>query len=185
MELTTQQELLFEFVKLKHGDQKRKYTNEPYHTHLFSVAKIVSQYEENCIEIALCHDLFEDTNCTFNELYKEMMSISYSGRFSYMVCTCVQELTDKYTSKDYPYLKRAIRKKNECERLSNISYRSMSVKYADLIDNTSSIVEHDKNFARIYLSEKENILAVMVKGNPELFEICKSVLVKSKEQLSE
>jgi len=184
LKLSEQQEQLFDFVKLKHGDQKRKYTNEPYHTHLFSVAGIVSEHEDNCIEIALCHDLFEDTNCTFDQLYKQMITIGFEPKYSYYVCSSVQQLTDKYTSKDYPYLKRAIRKDNECKRLAEISYKAKSVKYADLIDNSDSIVQHDKKFAEVYLAEKENILKVMIDGNADLFEKCKDVLLKSQEQLT-
>lgn len=176
MELTEKQKQLFEFVKEKHKDQKRKHTNEPYHTHLYNVAEIVSAYESDCIEIALCHDLFEDTNCNFNVLYKAMTDIGYERDFSYNVCSCVTELTDKFTKEEYPYLNRSKRKKNEAERLSKISAISQSVKYADLIDNTSSIAKYDKDFAKVYLKEKEVILSGMNQGNAMLYKDCKQVL---------
>lgn len=172
MTLTPQQLLLLDFVKLKHGDQVRKYTGDPYWTHLVNVAEIVSQYEPDCIEIALCHDLFEDTQCTFTELHRAMTKIGYDRNFTYDVCTCVTELTDVFTHSDYPHMNRKKRKLKEAERLGTVSYRSQSVKYADLIDNTKSIVEHDEGFAKLYLEEKENILAVMVGGNGVLYYIC-------------
>ena len=171
-QLSVKQNILFEFVKLKHGSQLRKYTNEPYTNHVLSVAEIVSRYEDGCVEIALCHDLFEDTNCNFTELYKNMVGIGYEPRFAYEVCTHVTELTDVFTTNAYPYFNRDKRKKLEAERLSTISYKSQSVKYADLIDNTGSIVEHDPGFAVKYLKEKKDILNVMVGGNKELFDIC-------------
>lgn len=177
--MTPQQEYLLDFVKLKHGDQKRKYTNEPYWNHVLSVASIVSKHEDGCFEIALCHDLFEDTTCTFDQLYKEMIELNYSPEFTYNVCVCVKELTDKYTKEEYPYLNREVRKKNECDRLIQISYLSQTVKYADLIDNTSSIAKYDKDFAKIYLKEKEDILEVMDKGNKVLYQLCKNTLIEA------
>lgn len=176
MTLTEQQNKLLDFVKQKHGDQKRKYTGEPYWNHLVSVAEIISQYEENCVEIALCHDLFEDTNCNFTELYKKLVEFGYEPRFAYEICTCVIELTDKFISKEYPYLNREKRKRLECERLSKISYKSQSVKYADLIDNTKSIVGNDKKFGEVYLREKAQLLKAIVSGNKRLFELCKESL---------
>ena len=182
MTLTTQQLQLLDFVKLKHGDQVRKYTGDPYYTHLVNVAEIISQYEPDCIEIALCHDLFEDTQCNFNQLYNAMIKIGYSRDYSYDVCTCVTELTDVFTHADYPYMNRKKRKLKEAERLGTVSYRSQSVKYADLIDNTKSIVEYDEGFAKLYLEEKQNILQVMTKGNQNLFYICKSQIYRSSSE---
>ena len=43
MELQERQWELFDFVKEQHQDHKRKYTGEPYYTHLLRVAEIVSQ----------------------------------------------------------------------------------------------------------------------------------------------
>jgi (p)ppGpp synthase/HD superfamily hydrolase len=179
MELNDKQTMLFEFVKTKHKDQKRKYTGEPYFNHLYSVAEIVSVHEMGCIEIALCHDLFEDTDCTFNELYKKLTDIGYDRKESYDICSCVNELTDVFTSEEYPYLNRGKRKENEANRLGKISRISQTVKYADLIDNTSSITEHDKDFAKVYLKEKEAIIKVMNQGNQILYTMCKKVLEKA------
>jgi len=178
MILTEQQLQLFDFVSLKHSGQKRKYTEDDYTVHLLSVVEIVNKYDESCIEIAMCHDLFEDTNCTFDELYKKMVDIGFDRHFSYDVCTCVTELTDVFTSKDYPYLNRKKRKENEAKRLSKISVRSQTVKYADLIDNANSIVEHDPNFATVYLVEKKQIIEQMTNGNPDLLKICRQQLTE-------
>ncbi len=184
MELTEQQNKLFDFVKEKHGEQKRKYTNEPYCNHLYSVAKIVSEYEPDCIEIALCHDLFEDTNCNFDSLYKKLIELEYDAHVAYCICGRVKELTDKFTSEEYPYLNRAKRKESECKRLFGISFVAQSVKYADLIDNTATICQYDKDFAKIYLKEKEQILAVMTNGNKVLLQRCKNVLNEAIKMLN-
>ena len=52
LELDDKQKLLFEFVKFHHEGQVRKYTGEPYHNHLLSVATIASEHIEGAIEIA-------------------------------------------------------------------------------------------------------------------------------------
>lgn len=182
MELNDKQTLLFEFVKTKHKDQKRKYTGEPYFNHLVSVAEIVSGHEMGCIEIALCHDLFEDTNCNFDELYKKLTDIGYERRNAYDICSAVIELTDVFTNYDYPHLNRAKRKEKEANRLGTISRISQTVKYADLIDNSSLITEHDKDFSKVYLKEKEDILKVMNQGNQILYEMCKKVLENAQSQ---
>jgi (p)ppGpp synthase/HD superfamily hydrolase len=185
MKLTYNQQKLLDFVTIKHGDQKRKYTGEPYVIHLINVADLVSKYETICTELALCHDLFEDTNCNFNELFRAMTSFcGYTRSFAYDTCKKVTELTDVFTAKDYPYLNRKIRKINECERLSSISYESQCVKYADLIDNTLSITQHDKGFAEVYLQEKSAILDKMTGGHPDLYNYCKRVLERSMQTLS-
>lgn len=171
MELTERQSLLFDFVKLKHGDQKRKYTGEPYYTHLYSVAEIVSQYEDGLIEIALCHDLFEDTQCDFNELYKALVSFGYGRNEAYDICTCVKELTDVFTHTDYPYFNRKKRKILEAERLSKCSYKAQTVKLADIMDNSKSILEHDKSFGGVYLPERIHLLGVITNCNKELYKV--------------
>jgi len=182
--LNKNQSQLLSFVIKKHGEQKRKYTNKPYYTHCVDVAEIVSKYEDGCIEAALCHDLFEDTNCDFSELYKELLNIGYERNESYDICTNVTELTDKFTHKDYPYHNRKKRKELEAQRLASISYKSQSIKYADLINNTSSIVEYDKGFAKVYLVEKQRILELMDAGNKDLYELCLQTQKQAKKDLS-
>lgn len=179
MKLTERQEKLFEFVKKEHRDQKRKYTNEPYYNRLYQVAELVSHLsnDENLlIEIALCHDLFEDTKCNYNDLFTALLKSGYSSVNTLKISSCVRELTDVFTSKAFPYLNRKIRKELEGLRLATISVDSQTVKYADLINNTSSIVEHDKDFAKVYFKEKKVVLDNMRRGNFKLYsEALKSI----------
>lgn len=184
MELTEKQDKLLEFVKRKHKDQVRRYTGEPYFNHPLSVAELVNKYVPDCIEIALCHDLFEDTDCDFSALHKEMVSIGYNHRVAYEVCSHVNELTDVFTKEDYHLLNREKRKSLEAKRLGTISCKSQSVKYADLIDNTLSIVEHDIKFAKVYLREKEDILNLMDMGDVDLLLECRIILQESISRLN-
>jgi len=62
----SEQELkVLDFVTKWHGEQKRKYTLEPYTSHLVNVALMVKSYEDDTVltTAALCHDLLEDTEC--------------------------------------------------------------------------------------------------------------------------
>jgi hypothetical protein len=43
------------------------------------------------------------------------------------------------------------------------------VKYADIIDNCREIVEHDPDFAKVFLRECRALLRVMPKGNELLY----------------
>ena len=172
MILTERQERLLTFVKVEHGEQVRKYTNEPYWKHLVSVATIVSKYEPDGIEAALCHDLFEDTKCQPETLQNALIDFGYTKQESATIPALVMELTDRFIPELYPELNRNERKKREAERLGKICFLSQSVKYADLIDNTSSIVKYDKGFAVKYLQEKVRILDHMRNGNINLLIDC-------------
>lgn len=185
MELTNRQKDLFEFVKDYHGDQKRKYTNEPYWHHLLSVAEIASEHlkEFGVIEIALCHDLLEDTDCTWDLLHEALEGLGYSYDDATQIADGVHFLTDSYTKERYPDINRRERKKLEAVRLGQIPFVCQSVKYADLIDNTSSIVDYDPAFAKTYLKEKRDILNQMRKGNIDLLIECCYVLRSAEEKL--
>jgi len=54
--------------------------------------------------------------------------------------------------------------------LSTASPEAQTVKLADLISNTRSIVEHDPVFAKVYMREKLLLLDVLHRGNKLLFD---------------
>lgn len=174
MLFTPYQTALLEKIKEFHGTQVRKYTQEPYWTHLVSVANIASEHlpQKNIIEIALCHDVLEDTPCTPEVLIKTLAAIGYSKEDQQYIVAGVIALTDEYTSEKYPKLNRKARKQKEAERLWKVDPVFQSIKYADLLDNTRSITKYDPGFARIYLQEKQYILEGMNKGNQELYKKC-------------
>jgi len=172
MKLETMQLKVLEFVKAKHGDQVRKYTGEPYWTHPYAVAEIIHKIFPGGIEIALCHDLIEDTDCNFPELHEKLIEIGYTPFGARHICVGVDQLTDKYTKENYPNLNRKERKEKECERLSKSFPGQQTIKYADLLHNSKSILEHDPGFAKIYLKEKKDILNAMRLGDIELFYKC-------------
>lgn len=183
MELSKRQEQLFEFVKQQHGDQKRKYTGQPYWTHVYSVAERVSVFVPEAAEIALCHDLLEDTACTYDELMAFLLKHDYNDTEATLIANGVQELTDVFVKANFPDLNRRQRKAKEAERLSNISPLAQSVKYADLIDNSVSIIAESESFAKTYLLEKVQILDGMRQGNIHLLIEACSVLKKGLDTL--
>ena len=177
MKLTTQQTNLFEWVKQQHGSQVRKYTGEPYCNHLERVATLLyAMGHENLIEIALCHDLLEDTETTEDTLVNTLLLLSYDLKQIGFIRRGVVALTDQFTMEAYPDTNRKSRKMWETMRLKTILPEYQTVKYADLIDNTSSIVQYDKNFAKIYLEEKRVLLEGMKAGCKELYELAKNNL---------
>lgn len=185
MVLNQSQKKLFELVKKWHYGQERKYTGDPYYTHPYSVAEIVSKYcrEFGAIEVALLHDVLEDTIYDEAHMYGGLLSCDYSPVEATLIINHVNDLTDEYTKQNYPELNREQRKNLESERLGFCDYLTQSVKYADLIDNTSSIVDKDRGFAKIYLKEKRQMLERMVSGNIILYKACMKSLQESENKL--
>lgn len=153
--------------------QQRKYTGEPYYRHPASVAEIVSQAEHVTPEMlaaAYLHDVVEDTDVTHEDISRD---------FGLVVSGYVFELTDQFI--DLSIGNRAHRKKLERERLSRIHPNAQTIKYADLIDNTSSIVSRDPGFARVYLKEKRALLSVMRHGDEALRKMAWGALEEGEE----
>ena len=63
------------------------------------------------------------------------------------------------------------------------SARAQTIKLADLINNTSSIVKHDTKFAKVYLREKALLLDVLTRGDITLWRQAKDLLDQSITQL--
>ena len=135
--------------------QVRKYTGEPYWVHPIEVANILIEYPctDAMLAAAMLHDTIEDTGVTINIIEQEFGSV---------IADYVFWLTDQSTAEDG---NRAIRKKKDADRLAQAPREVQQVKLCDLISNTKSIVEHDENFAKIYLKEKAYLLSVMTKVN--------------------
>jgi len=185
MKLTAKQQLVLNFTKACHYGQRRKYDGKPYWTHPLAVAKRLSNIGcdyDFMIEIALLHDVFEDQydKCDEVTMLNGLKLCGYSYFDAMFIVRGVIELTDVYTHERAPDMNRAIRKEKEAIRLWNTSSVAQTVKYADLIENTISIVQHDRNFANVYLEEKEFILKGMRDGHCVLFNACARSLRKSK-----
>lgn len=142
------------FATQAHAGQKRRYTGDDYIVHPIAVATMVAENggTEDQIVAALLHDTVEDTHVTPVEIEME---------FGTDVEALVHELTDQFTTEAYPDNNRAQRKAWEAERLAGISLEAKLIKLCDMIDNTSTIVEHDPSFAKVYLGEKLALYSAM------------------------
>lgn len=148
-------------------NQRRKYSGAPYEVHLAEVVNILHTHgmrDPHVLATAWLHDTVEDTGVTLDDI-RELFGMSVS--------TLVYWLTDTETPEDG---NRAQRKAMSRERLERAPADVQTIKYADLISNTRSIVEHDPNFAKVYLREKRDLLQVMTRGDPHLFDRAHSQL---------
>lgn len=149
------------FARLKHGEisHKRKYTGEPYTVHLEEVVKIVKgiPHTPEMIAAAWLHDTVEDTKTTIDEIKEE---------FGNKVAQLVEMLTDVSKSEQG---NRVIRKNIDLEHTAKASSEAKTIKLADLISNSRSIVDGDAEFARVFLEEKARLLQVLKQGNQTLW----------------
>ena len=157
------------FADQAHGEQKRKYTPERYIVHPVRVMKICANYtnELPVLASALLHDVLEDTKVGKKEMTEFLLRIM-SKEEATRTTDLVVELSDVYTKAAYPRWNRRKRKRKEAERIQKTSGESQTVKYADIIDNCKEIVEHDPDFAGLFLLECKSLLRVMQNGNAEL-----------------
>ncbi len=170
------------FIIKWHGNQKRKYTGIPYWTHPLQVAYIVYKVTKDEIStvVALCHDLLEDTECTHRELDR-FFSKFYAPYNVKKIIEGIEHLTDEYVRIAYPELNRKKRKQLEAERIGQIPTWVKTIKLADLLHNTQSIVKYDRDFAIVYLKEKEVLLRHLNDGNIVLYTKAVNSLLSAKK----
>ena len=152
------------FARLKHANQKRMYTGAPYWLHTEAVARIVSMVTDDpeLIAAAHLHDTIEDTKTTPDELAAE---------FGFRVACLVQEVTNPSISPD-----REMRAAINRRHLADASADGMTIKLADIIDNTCTIEFYDPKFARTYLAEKRDLIDTLKAGNSRLWELANEQL---------
>lgn len=154
------------------ANRVRKYDGKRYYTHPIAVMLILLFHVPNITEdqliAAILHDVLED-------VYAGDVDAGFAAielLFGTVVANMVLDLTDVFTHEAYPDMNRAARKAAEADRLSRIPVLSKTVKLADLIHNTSSIVkalEQGKDgFAYKYMHEKEVLLVALADGDAAL-----------------
>ena len=133
-------------------EQKRKYTHEDYHHHPEEALQILLTYcEPTWAQQAaiLLHDVIEDTG---------VMRKHIAQVFGQEVSRLVWGVTDVSRKEDG---NRETRKRLDREHILRGCNKILEMKLADLISNTRSIAKHDKKFAKVYLTEKLQILKDM------------------------
>ncbi len=152
--------------------QKRKYTGDPYISHPVRVAKLVRSvsHTPEMVAAAYLHDVVEDTGVSL---------LTIQDVFGDDVAYYVGLLIDMKN----PNLNRKARKTLDRSRLARAEQEVQTIKLADLIDNTESIVAHDPGFAVVYLREKRSLLEVMTKGDETLNEMAWTLLEQGEKAL--
>jgi (p)ppGpp synthase/HD superfamily hydrolase len=152
---------VLEYAAKAHGDQKTP-KDLPYLVHITSVAMEVihacesSKMDEEkanlAISCALLHDVIEDTNITYDDLYVDLGDAIANG---------VESLSkDKTLASKKEQMKRSI------EMLLEQPYEVQMVKLADRITNLSTPPEHWDNEKKLsYLKEASFILSCLKNSN--------------------
>lgn len=155
-----------------HGDQLRKYSGIPYHTHPARVGGRISVIP-GATEIHVCagylHDVLEDTATTKEELL---------AVFPLQVVTYVVKLTDVYTKKSFPHLNRSDRRELEYRRLAEQDSWTRKIKLVDRIDNIRDMAPVE-DFYKVYCKESAHLLSSL-KNTDDLLEAELRYLIKRK-----
>jgi guanosine-3',5'-bis(diphosphate) 3'-pyrophosphohydrolase len=149
----------FYFATAAHAaiDQRRKYTGEDYIVHPIEVVDILKDYHYDefgekfdlVLSAAYMHDLIEDTAITRSFIL---------NHFGWEISELVWELTNESTPNDG---NRAQRKKKDLEKTKTISFEAKMIRLADIHSNCRTIFQYDKDFAKVYIQEKFDILELM------------------------
>ncbi|HEI8868109.1 TPA: bifunctional (p)ppGpp synthetase/guanosine-3',5'-bis(diphosphate) 3'-pyrophosphohydrolase [Serratia odorifera] len=140
-------------------DQRRKYTNTPYIVHPQAVVEIVRSvpHTDEMLAAAWLHDTVEDTPTTLADI---------ESHFGQPVAELVGMLTNVSEAGSG---NRFERKNRDRRHSAKASPPAKTIKLADLIDNTRSLLTYDSHFARTYLIEKQRLLDVLTEGDPTLW----------------
>ena len=122
-----------EFAARAHGDQKRKYTGDPYIVHPLAVARTVADTggTDDMVIAAILHDVVEDTPVTLDEV---------GITFGIPVAQLVAECTEISRPEDG---NRGMRKEMDRRHFINASPEGQTIKLADFLDNGRTILLHD------------------------------------------
>ena len=156
------------FAREVHAGQVRKYTGNPYSDHLAEVCGIAMSagwhnakiHPDKLMATCWLHDCMEDQGVTPFQLRAIDMPED--------VIAGVMLLSDLEEGN------RAERKAASRARLAKAPSWVQTIKVADLISNTSSIVQHDPKFAALYLEEKRLLLDVLDKADPRLMQVARN-----------
>lgn len=151
--------MVFAFKKHSEVNHTRKYSGKHYIVHPAAVAELVRNvsHTPQMLAAAWLHDTVEDTKATLEQVRKQ---------FGHEVYLLVEMLTDISKPEDG---NRKTRKEIDRQHLAKATPEAKTVKLADLIHNSQSIIEKDPGFARVYLREMRDLLEVLKEGDSTLW----------------
>lgn len=155
--------------------QRRKYTDEPYIVHPAAVVELVRSvsHTEAMLAAAWLHDTVEDTPGTLSDI---------RNHFGDEVATLVEMLTDHHLPETE---NRTARKIAHFRHTAQASAAAQTIKLADIIDNTRSIIQFDARFARVYLVEKRVQISLLTDGATELWQQASIIIERGINQLTQ
>lgn len=156
--------------------QVRKYTGAPYIEHPREVAGILASVglDDATIAASLLHDVLEDVPGITTQMLTEA--------FGSEVATLVQEVTNVSRPE---HGNRATRKALDRQHAAQASDRGQSIKLGDIISNCRNLVELDQAFAKVYLVEKREQVALLTRGHPVLHRMASQLIEASIQRLGE
>ena len=154
------------FAREVHKNQKCKYTGNPYVHHLAEVAGIAMSagwhisvvHPHKIMAVCWLHDCMEDQGVETKTLCQ---------KFGYDIAESVMLISD------FEAGNRDQRKVEQSVRISNAPGWLQTIKCADLISNTPSVLQHDPKFAETYLEKNRLLLEVMTKADRRLLAIAR------------
>lgn len=154
--------------------QVRPHSDEPYEVHPAEVAALVKSvpHTKAMVAAAWLHDTRDDVPGVTIE--------GLAAKFDAEVAGIVDDLSDHEKGMGT----RKERKAAERERIARAGAASQTVRLADVISNTRTIVEHDPSFARTYVPEKAALIAVLTKGDPTLLALAQKTVDEALEALA-
>ena len=172
---------ILNFAAIAHGEQKTP-KGLPYLAHITCVAmEVINACEKSkldekktnlAISCALLHDVIEDTNISYNELYV---------KFGEEIANGVEALTkDKTLSSKQEQMRDSI------ERLLTQSYEVQMVKLADRITNLTIPPKHwDNEKIKAYQKEASFILSCLGNSNIYLAQRLKEKIEEYKKYIKD
>lgn len=147
--------------------QKRRYSGEDYIVHPRAVVALLVEHAQDehydTLAAAWLHDVLEDTEL--------------DGRVILEFCSLdVFQAVVTLTNEPLTYGNRKERKEADNKRLASAPGWVQTVKVADLIDNTRSIVQYDPDFAKVYMREKAELLKVLTRADPALLTMARKIV---------
>ena len=143
--------MAYEFAKVAHGDQKRKFVGVPYITHLDETAQLLWDATNGLASnseyiAAILHDVVEDTDITLEEI---------GQHFGKEVADLVDELTIDQVEKE-----KEGKKKYLARKLNTMSEKALNIKLCDRLSNVVSLENKEvpDDFVKWYIKETAYIL---------------------------
>jgi (p)ppGpp synthase/HD superfamily hydrolase len=159
------------FAFKAHAEQKRKYSGVPYISHPAEVVRLLEKIPgvtDEILAAAWLHDVVEDCNVSLETIESE---------FGSAVASYVAGLSDVSKPEDG---NRKARKLKDLQHTAIQCVEVKSIKLADLISNSLSILLEDhpdaKAFAKLYIKEKIALMEVLKEGDAGLYALARNLV---------